>query len=574
MNTKAEAQHLTVIPGRAQPGGGRRARGSSSSVNLPVLFRDHPDAVVALDRDTLRVLDANLAAVRQYGFDREAFRELGLEDLVGARVGLEAIASWVDAGGWIRATHVGLAGGVREVEVNFARSRVAHRTVFLMTSRPAQQSAAIEEQLRHQAFHDPLTGVANRVLLRDRIEQAVARASGGHRFVVAFIDLDHFKGVNDSVGHNAGDAVLVEVARRIVSSVRPVDTVARLGGDEFALLLDGVSDPEVALRLVQQVATALRLPISTHGDDWFLSASIGVAFSEHSGGSSQSILRSADVAMYEAKRQGRDQVVIFQPSMHEVLVERLRLENDLRVAIPFGQLRVHYQPQVDLRSARVVGVEALVRWEHPTQGLLMPADFIGLAEETGRIGDIDRWVLVQAANQMREWIENGHGDIRVGVNLSGRDFGDPGLVDAVVEILAAARVPANRFELEITETAAFEADQARPTIRRLRDAGLRVALDDFGVGFSMLSRLQDLPVDRLKLDRSFIERITFGEDEAPIVRGMIAMAHSLGLKVVGEGVETSEQLAYLRRSGCDHGQGYRLGRPGAAEAVFSKVPKS
>jgi diguanylate cyclase (GGDEF)-like protein len=420
----------------------------------------------------------------------------------------------------------------------------------------------------HQAFHDALTGLANRALFRDRVEQAVGRAArGGSAFAVLFIDLDNFKAINDSVGHTAGDAVLVEVAERLKASIRPSDTAARLGGDEFAVLMDLAPNRQSsALQAARRIGNALNQPVEAGGDTWLVSGSLGIAYSD-SGETVDAVLRSADVAMYDAKKRGRAQFAVFEPAMHESLMTRLQMENDLRRAVSEGTLTLAYQPQVDLRTQAIICLEALVRWDHPVTGTVSPADFIALAEEAGIVRDLDLWVLRAASAQVRQWVESGLSDLRVGVNVSGKDFSDPRLVEHISDIVAAEGLAPKHVELEVTESVAFEAEYARSSLGELRDLGFGVALDDFGVGFSMLGRLQDLPVDRLKIDRSFIERITFGEDEAPIVTGIIAMAHSLRLKVVAEGIETSEQLTFLRRNGCDFGQGYRLGRPMPAEQV-------
>jgi diguanylate cyclase (GGDEF)-like protein len=425
----------------------------------------------------------------------------------------------------------------------------------------------MDGRLVHQAFHDALTGLANRALFRERVEQAVARAArGGSPFAVLFIDLDNFKAINDSVGHTAGDAVLVEVAERLKSAIRPTDTAARLGGDEFAVLMDLVSQQSAAIQAARRISNSLNQPVEVGGDTWLVSGSIGIAYSD-SGETADAVLRSADVAMYDAKKRGRAQFTVFEPAMHESLMTRLAMETELRRAIHEDELQVVYQPVVDLKSSAITSIEALARWDHPRDGTISPGVFIPLAEEAGIIRDLDMWVLRTAAGQVRRWVDAGLDAISVAVNISGKDFADPKLVENIAATVYDAGLSAQHLELEVTESVAFEAEYARSSLKRLQELGFSIALDDFGVGFSMLGRLQELPVDRLKIDRSFIEKITFGEDEAPIVTGLIAMAHSLRLKVVAEGVETSEQLAFLRHNGCDYGQGYRLGRPMTAAQV-------
>lgn len=434
-----------------------------------------------------------------------------------------------------------------------------------------EERRELESMLRHQAFHDALTGLANRALFRDRVEMAIARRrrEPDHGFAVLFIDLDNFKSINDTVGHGAGDHVLTEVARRIRASVRPSDTTARLSGDEFAVLLEELPSESAVIRLVKRIADTLNNPVHVEDDDWFISGSIGIAFPGPGADTVDAILRSADVAMYDAKRRGRAQFTVFEPAMHQAVIDKMTLESDLRAALIKEELSLAYQPQMDLRTNRLVGVEALARWRHPQRGLISPTVFIPLAEETGLIGDLDAWVLKQVVRQVQEWDARGLPPIWVGVNISGREFGNSRLADRITRTVEDAGVAPRRIELEVTESAAFEAENARSILTNLRFAGFSIAIDDFGIGYSMLSRLQDLPVDRLKIDRSFIQKITFGEDEAPIVTGIIAMAHSLKLKVVAEGIETTEQLAFLRRAGCDQGQGYRLARPADAEGIES-----
>jgi diguanylate cyclase (GGDEF)-like protein len=382
-----------------------------------------------------------------------------------------------------------------------------------------------------------------------------------------FIDLDNFKAINDSVGHTAGDAVLVEVGERLKAVIRPADTAARLGGDEFAVLMDLQPRRQpAAIVAARRIATALNRPVEAAGDEWFISGSIGIAYSD-SGETADAVLRSADVAMYDAKRRGRAQFAVFQPAMHDSLVSRIAMEGDLRRAIHDGSLTVAYQPLMDLRTFTIIGIEALARWHHPEKGPVAPSDFIPLAEQSGLIRDLDLWVLRKSLAQLRLWIDQGITGLKLSVNFSGKDFSDAHLLDHVAAAVRDSGCEPRHLEMEVTETAAFEAEHALDTLRRCRDLGFSVAIDDFGVGFSMLSRLQEMHVDRLKIDRSFIERITFGEDEAPIVTGIIAMAHSLRIKVVAEGIETSEQLKFLRHNGCDYGQGYRLGRPMPTEQI-------
>jgi diguanylate cyclase (GGDEF)-like protein/PAS domain S-box-containing protein len=537
-----------------------------SEENFRLLFAYNPQPMWVYDRETLAFLEVNRAATEHYGFSRDEFLSMTIADIrpaedasrarkkmPSARPEGEAARDW---------RHQLKDGRLIYVDVTSHRLDFGGRPASLVLAQDITERRELDQRLRHQAFHDPLTGLANRALFRDRVEHALKRdRRRAVSSAVVFIDLDNFKTINDSVGHNAGDAVLVEFSRRLSAAVRPGDTAARLGGDEFGILVEALPNESNALRMVQRVTDALNNPIDVEGDTWFVSGSVGIAFTGTGGDDVDSLLRSADVAMYDAKRRGRGQVAVFEPAMHQAVLDRMALENDLRQAIENNELVLHYQPQLDLARNEIVGVEALVRWEHPRRGLVSPGEFIPLAEEAGMVDALDDWVLRQAATQSRLWTEAGIRPITVGVNVSGKEFADPHMAARIASTVADAGVSPRRIELEVTESSAFEIANARSTLAQLRGLGFRVAIDDFGVGFSMLSRLQDLAVDRLKIDRSFIEKITFGEDEAPIVSGIVAMAHSLRLKVVAEGVETSEQLTFLRRVGCDQGQGFRLGRP-------------
>jgi diguanylate cyclase (GGDEF)-like protein/PAS domain S-box-containing protein len=537
-----------------------------SEENFRLLFAYNPQPMWVYDRETLAFLEVNRAATDHYGYSRDEFLSMTISDirpreeanrlkkvLSKERSGQETTRDW---------RHQLKDGRLIYVDVTSHPLAFGGRPASLVLAQDITERRELDQRLRHQAFHDPLTGLANRALFRDRVDHALQRdRRRAVSSAVVFIDLDNFKTINDSVGHNAGDAVLVEFSRRLNTAVRPGDTAARLGGDEFGILVEALPNESNALRMVQRVTGALNNPIEVEGDTWFVSGSVGIAFTGSGGDDVDSLLRSADVAMYDAKRRGRGQVAVFEPAMHQAVLDRMALENDLRQAIENNELVLNYQPQFDLARNEVIGVEALVRWEHPRRGTVSPSEFIPLAEEAGIVDDLDDWVLREAATQSRLWIEAGIRPITVGVNVSGKEFADPHMAARIASTVADVGISPRRIELEVTESAAFEIANARSTLAHLRGLGFRVAIDDFGVGFSMLSRLQDLAVDRLKIDRSFIEKITFGEDEAPIVRGIVAMAHSLRLKVVAEGIETTEQLTFLRRVGCDQGQGFRLGRP-------------
>ncbi len=437
---------------------------------------------------------------------------------------------------------------------------------------------ALEEQLRHQALHDPLTGLPNRALLLDRLTHALERADRRGRCVgVLFLDLDDFKVVNDSLGHEAGDRMLVGAAERLATCLRPGDTLARLGGDEYVALLEDVRGREEATGVAERMAEALREPFSLGAheeEEVFVSASIGVALGNAGedlhGGSSDDLLRRADMAMYEAKRKGKAHHEVFEQRMDPPTLGRLRMGTDLRRAIERGEFRVHYQPEVSLRTGRIVGFEALVRWEHPEQGLVPPARFIPVAEETGMIVQMGRWVLEEACRQAKAWhdLQPGGLPLVMSVNLSARQFGHPDLVRDVAHALRKSGLAPNSLVLEITESVVM--DDARytvDTLGELKALGVGLAVDDFGTGYSSLSYLKRFPVDFLKVDRSFVDGLGEDPEDVVLVSGIVDLAHALGLTVVAEGVETEYQLELLRAMGCNLAQGYHFTRPMPGEQV-------
>jgi diguanylate cyclase (GGDEF)-like protein len=431
----------------------------------------------------------------------------------------------------------------------------------------AFENAALLDQVRHQALHDPLTGVPNRALFDDRLSQALERSAvTGGSVAVLYIDVDRFKRVNDSLGHGLGDELLQEIASRLAALLRPGDTAARIGGDEFAVLLAEIDGSAPAQAVADRLLDSLRQPFELDGRQLFVTASVGVAVSPQDGSDVQHLVRAADVAMYRAKRAGRDAYVLHTAALDLDHDELLAMETALHDAIRLGQLWVAYQPLTDTASRCTSGVEALVRWDHPELGTIPPDRFLPLAEEAGLIADIDTWVLRTAARQVADWRRDGF-DLDLAVNLSSRSLRDDGLERAVTAVLAETGLPPSRLELEVTErVAAEEPSDIVDRLARLRELGVRVAIDDFGTGWSSLSRLDTFPVDRLKIDRSFVRPITDRHAVAPIVTASIALAHGLGLTVTAEGVETEEQLAFLRDHGCDTVQGWHLGRPVPASA--------
>ena len=424
-----------------------------------------------------------------------------------------------------------------------------------------------EEQLRHQAFHDALTGLANRALFTNRVEHALVLRSQLARAEVAvlFLDLDDFKGVNDTLGHTAGDTLLRGVGVRLRDSLSPSYTVARLGGDEFAVLIEEVAGPASALDAAERIVTTLQKPFEIEGREVFVSASVGIAL----GTVADDLIRAADVAMYRAKASGKSQYVMYMPTMAEDLVGRLELVAELRRARR-EEFVVHYQPVVDLESHAVVGVEALVRWVHPTRGLLPPGDFIALAEETGKIVEIGAWVLTEACAQVARWRAEtpGSAELTLNVNVSTRQVRPGVLVQAVRSALAESGLPPEALTLELTESVlARRHEELRAVLTDVAELGVRLALDDFGTGYSSLSLLQDLPVHTLKVDRSFVSALDEDATRQGFVQAIVDLAHTLDVALVAEGMETAAETSELRRLGCHAGQGFHFAPPLGADEV-------
>jgi diguanylate cyclase (GGDEF)-like protein len=420
-----------------------------------------------------------------------------------------------------------------------------------------------EERLAYLAQYDHLTGLANRALFQDRLEQALARAErSGYMVALMFLDLDRFKAVNDTLGHAAGDTLLETVARRIEERVRESDTVARLGGDEFAIILEDLSDARDAFPVARKILDIVSEPIVLDGHEIPMVASLGVAVRPPSEGNR--LLKDADAAMYRAKRRGGNNYQFYTEEMNVQASARLALERDLRRALDREEFLLHYQPQVDLRTGHIAGAEALLRWRHPDRGLVSPAEFIPVLEDTGDIVKVGEWVMRTAYAQAKTWEEVGLAPLRMAVNLSARQFSQGDLVGTVVGILEETELVPYCLELEVTESLLMEDIQA--STRMLNElktvvGGLRISIDDFGTGYSSLYYLKSFPIDLLKIDQSFVRNIATDPDDAILVAAMIRLAHDLGIEVIAEGVETVEQLEYLRERGCDEVQGFYCGRP-------------
>jgi len=440
------------------------------------------------------------------------------------------------------------------------------RGVFLGTygvARDISERKKAEEIISYQANHDLLTGLPNRTLLKDRLSLAIAQARRSEQsLAVLFLDLDRFKLVNDTLGHVAGDELLQAVAARLKDCLRDGDTLARVGGDEFMLLLPGVRTEEDAASVAYKIIGVLKRPFSIDGHDVFVSASIGVALYPRDGKTIDSLIKHADIAMYHIKERGKDGVQFFSQHMNAALSRHLSLESGMRKALEAGQFRVFYQPQVSIESGEVVGVEALIRWQHPTRGLLPPMEFVPLAEENGLIVPIGEWLLDTACAELAAWRRGGVPPVRLAVNLSALQVEQPHFVDRVIACLRRHELPGSALELEITENVIMkDMDIVVQKLRQLSGHGIRVAIDDFGTGYSSLSYLRKLPIHTLKIDRSFVHDIRHDSGDGSIVTAIVAMAKGLGLKLIAEGVETRTQLDFLRGLGCDEMQGFLFSEP-------------
>jgi diguanylate cyclase (GGDEF)-like protein len=422
-------------------------------------------------------------------------------------------------------------------------------------------------------MHDALTGLANRELFGQRLERSAATPGHSRVDSVLYLDIDDFKRINDTLGHQAGDDFLVAIAERLVGCLRPEDTVARLGGDEYAILLEGRDTPD-AVTAAKRVLTALQRPLALAGKQVAPRASLGIASAAPGSKSPETLIADANLAMYFAKRHGKGQYEVFSSAMRDELVDRLQLGEDLRVAVESGAIEVHYQPIVELQSGSIVGAEALARWRHPTRGWVGPVVFIALAEELNLAERIDAQVLRQACTQGRTWLDSGLPLLRMAVNMSGSNLDKPGLVASVARTLDESGFPPANLELELTEGVVIaESRGALAALENLKALGLHLAIDDFGTGYSALSRLQSLPFDSLKIDKVFVDEVAAATPGSTLAESILDMARVLGLKVVAEGVETSSQAEFLRRRGCDFAQGYLFSRPlepGAFAALLAE----
>ena len=459
----------------------------------------------------------------------------------------------------------------------FLEVQVAQRTSELKSANDKlrldlEERKRVEQSIRHMAHHDALTGLPNRALFRDRLSHAMAQADRYHQILaVLFLDLDRFKAINDTLGHNVGDQLLKIAAERLRSCVRDCDTVARLGGDEFTIIVEDIIEVQDAAVVAQKILDTLSQPFNLYGHEVFISVSIGLTLYPNDDENADNLLRNADSAMYRAKEYGRNNYQFYVADMNVKARERLMLESQLRRALDRNEFTLYYQPRVDLFSGQVIGAEALLRWRHQDMGLVPPVQFIPILEETGMIIPVGEWVLQQASRQNRAWQDLGLKPIRMAVNLSVRQFIQKELADSILSIIERAGLAPEFLELEITEDLLLEHNQTNIiTLTKLRNRGVHISIDDFGTGYSSLSYLKRLPIDTLKIDQSFLRDIDNDPDNKAITSAIIAMAASLHLNVLAEGVETEEQLSFLRAQGCNEIQGFSFSKPLTA-AEFEKL---
>ncbi|HET9017186.1 MAG TPA: EAL domain-containing protein [Thermomicrobiaceae bacterium] len=531
------------------------------------------DAIVTMTADGL-VRSFNRGAERVFGYTAEEIVGQPLVTLMPERfrpAHREGLARYL-ATGEAHVLHrtialTGLRRDGSEVPLEMSIAEVSDPSGSLFTGilRDITQRKALEEQLLHQAFHDPLTGLPNRTLFMDRLTHAAGRVSrAGSMIAVLFLDLDNFKLVNDTLGHGAGDQLLVTVADRVRGCLRVGDTAARLGGDEFTVLLEDVEDVAAAVHAARRIVRALNRPVALGGREATVNVSVGIALGGPGAYDVEDMLRNADVAMYRAKSRGKARYEVFDPSMHTPAIARLTLEAELRDAIGRGEFQVYYQPKILTATGGIAGVEALARWRHPERGTVAAADFVPVAEETGLVVPIGHWVFHEACRQVRRWQDGrASGPLpRLSVNLSAREVQEPGLVEAVAATLSETGLAPATLSLEIPESVVMEGtSETLEVLRGLKEAGVRVTVDHFGIGQSSLARLKRLPLDGLQIDRSVTGGLGADPGDRAIAAAVIELSHALGLQVVAEGVETAEQLAVLRDLDCDLAQGYYLSAP-------------
>ncbi|HUW98660.1 MAG TPA: EAL domain-containing protein [Acidiferrobacter sp.] len=554
------------------------------------ILDESSNEIYMFDADTLYFLYANAAAQHNLGYSFEELQHqtpLDLSSRYSPEHFLELLAPLRSGTAefiTLEGEHRRKNGSLYPIEARLHLSAYGGSPVFVAITQDVTERRQFETKLHHQTTHDALTGLPNRALFHEILDRAMTRATRNSTLLaILFLDLDEFKNVNDALGHEYGDLLLQEVAKRLTAALRQEDWIAqndgllaRQGGDEFTILLQNMASVHMITRVAERLLTTIAQPFETHGHEMYVTASIGITVYPFDDIGHEDLLRNADVAMYRAKRAGKNTFRFYAASMSTQISEHHAIENGLRHALDSGQFLLHYQPQVDLRSGRLVGVEALIRWQHPERGLISPGLFIPVAEESGLIVPIGEWVLRTACEQQQAWKRAGLPATRMAVNLSGRQFRQRDLPSMVASVLKETGLDANpeQLELELTESMLMEdMEKTAATIQVLHDKGVRLAIDDFGTGYSSLSYLKRFRINTLKIDQSFVRDITSNPDDAAIATAIIGLGHSLGLSVIAEGAETEEQVAFLRNAQCDELQGYYYSEPLPADAMAQWLSK-
>jgi diguanylate cyclase (GGDEF)-like protein/PAS domain S-box-containing protein len=553
----------------------------SAETRYRLLIENNLVGIFILQNDRYAYVNPRFAQI--FGYQpEEIIDQLKVADLVHTEDHLLVSANNLKLlngppGGHLQYEYRGLCknGETIFVEVHNSRGTSEGQPAIIGSLLDISERKNAEETIRHLAFHDPLTGLPNRLLFVDRVNQAVVRADRNKEtFALLLLDLDRFKAINDSLGHTAGDAVLKETAQRLRGCLRETDTVSRFGGDEFNILLTQVHSDEETELVAHKILKAMEWPHDIDGHEMVLTCSIGIAMYPRDGLDQGTLFKNADTALYRAKDLGRNNFQFYSSAMNAQALERIALESSLRRVFEREELRIHYQPQMDLKTGRIAGLEGLIRWEHPAGEIITPSVFVPLAEETGLIVPIGEWVLRSGCYQLKNWLDAGFPPMRLGINVSGLQFQKSDFADLVLQVLRECGLPPRFLNLEITETVIMRNESAAiATMRKLREVGVTIAIDDFGTGFSSLSSLKDLPADHLKIDRAFVQNLPDSANEANIARYIVKLAHDLKLKVIAEGIENQQQLRFLREVGCDEIQGFLISRPLPAEQITQLLEK-